>query len=235
MSAAPKRPPRVASVSEVDVPPGPNAGRVWHDSRLVSRDAVTGLTVTQLTNYRGHSHHRIGPEACWLKDDRAIVLRSDREGCSNLFVFDFEAGALVQLTDLRGTEQPSAVRPCGPQQIAFRYGEHAFALELSTLRLRRSAAAPSSSRADAQAPVPFTVGELRLGDGRQALWLAVGKRAPLALAVLAGSRAPTERAALGVASEPCASPDGRRVAFAALLGGYTQVHVVDITSRNGLP
>ena len=235
MSAAPKRSHSPVFAPVIEVPPGPNAGRVWRDQRVSWCDATTGLRVTQLTNYRGHSHHRVGPKACWLDDGRRIALVSDRDGCGNLFAYDFDAHELVQLTDLRGGDQPTAVRLVGADRIAFRYGAAGFELELSSLRLRRSARARSLTRGRIKQLPSMIAGEQMTTAGKRALWVAAQDEAPVVLAVLDAPADISHARTAGLAMEPCMGPDGKRVVFTALAGSYTQVHAVDVESWAGLP
>src|SRR5439155_19249261 len=110
-----------------------NAGRVWRDAPATHCDPLTGRIVTRLTSYRGHSHHLVGAEPCWFDEGRQLVIVSDREGCGNLFAYDFSSGALTQLTDLRGDGRPESAHFTGALKLGFTYGAMFYELELDSL------------------------------------------------------------------------------------------------------
>jgi hypothetical protein len=203
------------------IPPGPNAARVWHDP-IVSRAALMGGgVVRQLTNYRGHSHHVAGAAPCWLDRGRRLVLVSDREGCGNLFVYDFANASLTQLTDLRGKDRPTEVVGTTHDRLTFHYGASAYELDCTSLWLRPLAAKTSRHRAAAAPRSKLAVGETLAAGGRdRVIWIG-SARTPLAKTEGSG-RAPFASTA------PSLSPDGRRVVFASDAGGYAQVYAVEL-------
>ena len=212
--------------SDAEIPPGPNAGRVWRDAPAVTRDAFSGREITRLTGYRGHSHHLVGAAPLWLDGGRRLLVVSDREGCGNLFACDFAAGALTQLTDLRAGERPAHAAFLASGLLAFAYGRAFYALDLASLRMRETAA-PRAPRRPATAPA--TVGETLLPDGRRLLWLD-SARARRALALITGSG--TAPHAL---TAPCLRPGAEQVVFVSDAGGYAQIYAIDARAPATLP
>jgi oligogalacturonide lyase len=70
------------------------------------RDATSGVEVTQLTNYRGHSHHFYFTNPGWYDQGRKLLFSSDRNNRTNLFGVDIATGEIEQLTDLELVPQP---------------------------------------------------------------------------------------------------------------------------------
>ncbi len=70
------------------------------------KDPCSGLSVTQLTDYKGHSHHFYFTNPGWYEDGRKLLFGSDRENRTNLFGVDLEAGEIEQLTDLEPVPPP---------------------------------------------------------------------------------------------------------------------------------
>lgn len=88
---------------------GPKAGTKWSTELEEYTDPNTGVSVQQLTNYPGaQDRHLYFTADCWYDDGRRVLLRSRREGRSNLFSIDVETGVITQLTDL---PQPVGDRP----------------------------------------------------------------------------------------------------------------------------
>ncbi len=114
-----------------------NIGSRWTPELTIRQDPVTGATVRQLTNYKGHSNHFYFTYPCWYDRGRKIVFYSDRENRTNLFGVDLESGDITQLTDL------DPARPLGGlsknpvrEEIYFTYGDTLTALDLTTLNTR---------------------------------------------------------------------------------------------------
>jgi oligogalacturonide lyase len=78
-------------------------------------DRTSGVVVTQLTNYRGHSHHFYFTNPGWYAGGRKLLFASDRCNRTNLFGLDLESGEIEQLTDLAPVPLPRElefVRAC---------------------------------------------------------------------------------------------------------------------------
>jgi oligogalacturonide lyase len=64
------------------------------------RDPESGVEVTQLTDYTGHSHHFYFTNPGWYNDGRNLLISSDRNNRTNLYGVDITTGEIEQLTDL---------------------------------------------------------------------------------------------------------------------------------------
>ena len=64
------------------------------------KDPASGVLVTQLTHYKGHSHHFYFTNAGWYAGGRKLLFGSDRNNRTNLFGVDLANGEIEQLTDL---------------------------------------------------------------------------------------------------------------------------------------
>jgi len=73
------------------------------------RDRVSGVEVTQLTDYKGHSHHFYFTNPGWYAGGRKLLVGSDRNNRTNLFGVDLETGETEQLTDLAPVPLPREV------------------------------------------------------------------------------------------------------------------------------
>lgn len=72
-------------------------------------DSVSGVEVTQLTDYKGHSHHFYFTNDGWYAQGRKLLFASDRNNRTNLFGVDLESGEIEQLTDLEPVPLPREV------------------------------------------------------------------------------------------------------------------------------
>jgi Tol biopolymer transport system component len=202
------------------IPPGPHAGRIWHDAIGSPVASVCGGAVRSLTNYRGHSHHLVGAAPCWLDGGRRLVLVSDRDGWGNLFVYDFSAASLTQLTDLRGTERPADVAIAPRGRLTFHYGTGSYELDRASLWLRPLSRQASRPRAGPTFSRQIATGETIAADGCRVIW--VGTSHTVVAATEGSGRAPFS------ATAPCVSPDGRRVVFVSDASGYAQIYAVEL-------
>lgn len=66
----------------------------WPAEKRSWRDPATGAEVTQLTDYKGHSHHLYFTNPGWYSGGRKLLFGSDRENRTNLFGVDLESGAI---------------------------------------------------------------------------------------------------------------------------------------------
>ncbi|MBD2868737.1 oligogalacturonate lyase family protein [Paenibacillus arenilitoris] len=74
-------------------------GKVWPSERKTAVDRLTGVEVTQLTDYKAHSHHLYFTENGWYDGGQRLLFISDRADSANLFSLHVESGAMTQLTD----------------------------------------------------------------------------------------------------------------------------------------
>jgi oligogalacturonide lyase len=73
---------------------------VYPAERKSFQDRVSGVTVWQLTDYRGHSEHPYFTDDGWFDHDRKMLFLSDRDNVRNLFYIDIETGELFRITDM---------------------------------------------------------------------------------------------------------------------------------------
>jgi oligogalacturonide lyase len=74
-------------------------GTVWPSEKRSFTDTITGVTVTQLTDYCSHSFHIYFTNNSFYGDGK-LLFASDRENVTNLYSMDLETGQFVQMTDL---------------------------------------------------------------------------------------------------------------------------------------
>ena len=65
------------------------------------RDRVTGISIWQLTNYKGHSHHFYFTNPGWFDEGQQLLFSSDRNNRTNLFSVDLRDHTIKQLTEYR--------------------------------------------------------------------------------------------------------------------------------------
>ena len=117
-----------------------SAGRIWPAEQRIYRDLRTGVTVRQLTDYKGHSHHLYFTNPGWHDGGRRLIFASDRENRTNLFSLDLPSGEILQLTDLAAPVSPR-LRPHFQQaclnpareEVYFCYDGRLMALDLGSL------------------------------------------------------------------------------------------------------
>jgi oligogalacturonide lyase len=106
------------------------------------RDRASGVTVTQLTNYRGHSHHFYFTNPGWYAGGRKLLFASDRCNRTNLYGLDLQDGEIEQLTDLEPVALPRElefVRACkNPlrEEACFWHDLELLAVDLETRQTR---------------------------------------------------------------------------------------------------
>lgn len=108
-------------------------GRRWPSERKSYKDRLTGLEVTQLTDYKAHSHHLYFTENGWYDDERRLLFISDRENSTNLFSMEVASGEMTQLTDYQSNDQLDAsLLPDGSAAFV-RLGNQLIRLDLASL------------------------------------------------------------------------------------------------------
>jgi oligogalacturonide lyase len=122
---------------------GGRAGRRSKAEWLTYKDPLTGVEVTQLTNYRGHSHHFYFTNPGWYDSGRKLLFSSDRNNRTNLHGIDLASGEIEQLTDLEPVPLPREVeffRACKNPVREEAYCWHdrdLLAIDLRTRKTRR--------------------------------------------------------------------------------------------------
>ncbi len=106
------------------------------------QDPLSGITVQQLTNYRGHSHHFYFTNPGWYSNDQKLVFSSDRHNRTNLYSIDLTSCEITQLTDLEPVPLPREVeflRAClspDNNEAYFWHDLSLIALDLNSLEQR---------------------------------------------------------------------------------------------------
>jgi len=72
-------------------------------------DNTSGVKVTQLTDYKGHSHHFYFTNPGWYANGRKLLFSSDRNNHTNLFGVELGTGEIDQLTDLEPVPLPREI------------------------------------------------------------------------------------------------------------------------------
>lgn len=105
-------------------------------------DRASGVEVTQLTRYRGHSHHFYFTNSGWYAGGKKLLFASDRRNRSNLYSVELETGEIEQLTDLEPVPPPrelefvrASTNPVRDEAYFF-YDLKLVALDLSSKKLR---------------------------------------------------------------------------------------------------
>lgn len=108
-------------------------GRRWPSERKTYVDRLTGLEVTQLTDYKAHSHHLYFTESGWYDNEQRLLFVSDRGNSANLYSMDVESGEMTQLTDYENCDALDAcLLPDGSAAFVKR-GSRLTRLDLNTL------------------------------------------------------------------------------------------------------
>ncbi|MEM7534849.1 MAG: oligogalacturonate lyase family protein [Chloroflexota bacterium] len=116
-----------------------NAGQTFPAEWTTFTDPISGVTVQQLTNYRGHSHHFYFTNPGWYDNDQKLLFASDRNNRTNLYSVDLNTGIITQLTDLEPLPLPREVeflRACVStlnNEVYYWYEYKLMALNLETL------------------------------------------------------------------------------------------------------
>jgi len=117
-------------------------GAVWASEWKTYKDPKTGVTVTQLTNYKGHSHHLYFTNNGWYDNGNKLLFGSDRNNFSNLFSIDLRSGEITQLTDLEPVAAPHEIEFLGAcvnpmrDEAYFWYDRKIIAIDLTNLKER---------------------------------------------------------------------------------------------------
>ena len=115
------------------------AYQVYPSEKRTYRDRVSGASVTQLTNYLGHSNHAYFTNNGWWDGNRRLLFCGDRENASNLFSVEIGSGEISRLTDFpAGGPHPHFTNDVNPARPEFYYtlDNRLYALDLATLESR---------------------------------------------------------------------------------------------------
>jgi len=105
------------------------------------RDPLSGVPVTQLTNYKGHSHHFYFTNPGWYADGKKLLFSSDRQNRTNLFGVDLVTGEIEQFTDFApiSTGRSDFITACknsSLEEVYFWRGNSLYAVDLNSKSTR---------------------------------------------------------------------------------------------------
>lgn len=120
------------------------AFETYPSEKSTVRDRVTGVPVTQLTNYLGHSCHAYFTNNGWWDSGRRLLFRGDRANRANLFSVEIESGEISRLTDMPHGANPGFSNDVNPKRPEAYYtlDNVLYAIELDTLKTRPLARSP---------------------------------------------------------------------------------------------
>ena len=127
-------------------------GYNWGIEWTKSTDSITGVEITKLVNYKGHSHHFYFTNPGWYDDDNKVVIGGDRNNTTNLFSVDLISGEITQLTDLKEIPGSGVYFQCSCinnilNEVNYWYDNKLWALSLETLEERLLWTLPQKQKA----------------------------------------------------------------------------------------
>jgi oligogalacturonide lyase len=128
----------LASVTVCVGQPATNLGKIWAPEVKTFVDKKTNVTITQLTNYKGHSHHFYFTNPGWYNGGDNLLFSSDRNNRTNLFGIDLNTYEIQQLTELEPLPLPheieffSASKNPAKEEAYFWHGQNLIGLDLKT-------------------------------------------------------------------------------------------------------
>ncbi|MNI32713.1 Oligogalacturonate lyase [compost metagenome] len=105
-------------------------GTIWPSERKSTTDRFTGLEVTQLTDYKAHSHHLYFTESGWYDNEQRLIFISDRNNNTNLYSMHVESGVITQLTDYPVNDQLDACLLPDGSAVIVKLGHRLIRLDL---------------------------------------------------------------------------------------------------------
>jgi oligogalacturonide lyase len=113
-------------------------GKRWPSEKRTFQDLITGVTITQWTDYSSHSFHIYFTNNSFYGDNKMLFC-SDRENVTNLYSMDLTSGEFIQMTDLeRGGPaklQGTFLHPQG-HEAYFNYNRSIVGLHLQSMEER---------------------------------------------------------------------------------------------------
>jgi hypothetical protein len=73
---------------------------VYPHEGKVFQDRVSGLSIRQLTGFKGHSQYPYFTDDGWFDNDRKMLFIADRDNARNLYCIDIDSGEISRLTNL---------------------------------------------------------------------------------------------------------------------------------------
>ncbi len=111
-------------------------GTIWAAEWKTYADRYTGLTVHQLTDYRGHSRLPYFTENSLYDGGKRLLFISDRDNSANLFSIQLETGEMTQLTTYTGNDDLDVALTPDEQYAIVSDGSVIRALHLTNFRER---------------------------------------------------------------------------------------------------
>ena len=111
-------------------------GKVWPSEMSVYHDRFTNVKITQLTDYKAHSHHLYFTENGWYHNQKKVLFISDRNNATNLFSLHIETGEITQLTDFATASYFSVCLHPFEDKAYFRLRNELYEIDLNTLEER---------------------------------------------------------------------------------------------------
>lgn len=102
--------------------------RVWRDEARFFTDELSGRRILRLTDYKGHSGLLYFTDSYRLDAGRFIFV-SDRNGASNLFLYDLGDYSIHQLTDFEDRHRPQGLFWPERGSVVFWYGNTLWELD----------------------------------------------------------------------------------------------------------
>ncbi|MDQ0229580.1 oligogalacturonide lyase [Metabacillus malikii] len=80
------------------------------------QDSLTGVSITQLTDYLAHSFHLYFTNNGWYDNESKLLFGSERNNSPNLYSMNLDNGEMTQLTDYKREHHPNIqgtyINPC---------------------------------------------------------------------------------------------------------------------------
>lgn len=114
------------------------AFEIYASEKRAYQDRISGVNVTQLTSYLGHSHHSYFTNNGWWDGNRRLLFTSDRKNATNLFSIEIASGEISRLTDFHTGIRPNFcndVNPARPEAY-YTIRNQMYAIDLLTLECR---------------------------------------------------------------------------------------------------
>ena len=112
---------------------------IYPSEKRTYKDRISGATVHQLTNFKGHSVHPYFTDSGWYDNDRRMLFVSDRENVRNIYSIEIESGEISRLTDMqKGTPDLTCPMDVNRKynEVYYQHNRVVYALSLTTLETR---------------------------------------------------------------------------------------------------
>jgi len=103
------------------------------------QDRISGVNVTRLTHWKGHSTHPYFTEDGWFDNGNKMLFLSDRNNVKNIFCVDIHSGEINRLSDMKEGEPdlhcPLSINP-RTNEVYYQQNGVIYALNIFTLETR---------------------------------------------------------------------------------------------------